>query len=55
MTVPSTTDPMGKPTFDNQVAILDLTGRDAHLTIERTSPEDWATPRLHRTLSQTIA
>jgi hypothetical protein len=46
---------VGEPTFDNQVAILDLTGRGAHLTIERTRPEDWATPRLHRTLSRTIA
>jgi PhoD-like phosphatase len=45
----------GKPTFDNQVAILDLTGRGAHLAIERTRAEDWATPRLHRTLSRTIA
>jgi len=46
---------VGGPTFDNQVAILDLMGRGAHLTIEKTSPEDWATPRLHRTLSRTIA
>jgi hypothetical protein len=45
----------GKPTFDNQVAILDLTGRGAHLAIERTRAEDWATPRLHQTLSRTIA
>ena len=45
----------GKPTFDNQVAILDLTGRRAHLAIERTRAEDWATPQLHQTLSRTIA
>jgi hypothetical protein len=45
----------GEPTFDNQVAILDLTGRGAHLAIEKTRREDWATPRLHRTLSRTIA
>jgi hypothetical protein len=45
----------GEPTFDNQVAILDLTGRGAHLAIERTRAEDWATPRLHQTLSRTIA
>ena len=45
----------GEPTFDNQIAILDLTGRGANLTIEKTRPEDWATPRLHQTLSRTIA
>ncbi|MGZ6693023.1 MAG: alkaline phosphatase D family protein [Solirubrobacteraceae bacterium] len=45
----------GGPTFDNQIASLDLTGRGAHLTIEKTRPEDWATPRLHQTLSRTIA
>jgi len=46
---------VGGPTFDNQIAILDLTGRGAHLTVEKTRPEDWAAPRLHRTLSRTIA
>jgi hypothetical protein len=45
----------GEPTFDNQVASLLLTGRAAHLTIEKTRPEDWAAPRLHQTLSRTIA
>jgi hypothetical protein len=45
----------GKPTFDNQIATVHLTGRGAHLTIEKTRPEDWATPRLHQTLSRTIA
>ncbi len=45
----------GEPTFDNQIATLHLTGRGAHLTIEKTRPEDWATPQLHRTLSRTIA
>jgi hypothetical protein len=45
----------GKPTFDNQIATVNITGRSAHLTIERTRPEDWATPRLHQTLSRTIA
>jgi hypothetical protein len=45
----------GRPTFDNQVATLHLTGRRAHLTIEKTRPEDWATPRLHQTLSRAIA
>jgi hypothetical protein len=46
---------VGEPAFDNQIATLDMTGRGAHLTIERTRPEDWATPRLHQTLSRTIA
>jgi len=46
---------VGGPTFDNQIAILELTGRGAHLTVEKTRPEDWAAPRLHRTLSRTIA
>ena len=45
----------GKPTFENQIATLHLTGRSAQLTIEKTRPEDWATPRLQQTLSQTIA
>jgi hypothetical protein len=45
----------GEPTFDNQVASLLLTGRAAHLTIEKTRPEEWAAPRLHQTLSRTIA
>jgi hypothetical protein len=44
-----------KPTFENQIATLHLTGRGAHLTIEKTRPEDWATPQLHQTLSRTIA
>jgi hypothetical protein len=42
------------PTFDNQVALLTLDGRRAHLTIEKTRPEDWASPKLHPTLSRTI-
>jgi hypothetical protein len=40
-----------KPTFDNQIARLDLVGRDAQLTIEKTLPEDWRAPRLHPILS----
>ena len=45
----------GEPTFDNQIATLHLTGRSAHLTIEKTRPEEWATPRLHQTLTRNIA
>ncbi|MGI9100775.1 MAG: alkaline phosphatase D family protein [Solirubrobacteraceae bacterium] len=39
------------PTFDNQIARLDLRGRDARLQIEKTRPADWPTPRLHPILS----
>jgi hypothetical protein len=45
----------GEPTFDNQIATLPLTGRGAQLRIEKTRPEDWATPRLHQTLARPIA
>jgi hypothetical protein len=40
-----------KPTFDNQIARLELVGREAHLTIEKTLPADWRAPRLHPILS----
>ena len=40
-----------EPTFDNQIARLDLCGRDARLCIEKTLPEDWQAPRLHMSLS----
>ena len=43
-----------EPTFDNQVAELRLDGRDAHLRIEKTEPEDWAAPKLHESLSLAI-
>jgi hypothetical protein len=44
-----------KPTFDNQIARLDLRGREARLEIEKTVPEDWQAPRLHSILSLGIA
>jgi hypothetical protein len=44
-----------KPTFDNQVAHLDLRGREAQLRIEKTVPQDWQAPRLHSVLSLGIA
>ena len=44
-----------EPTFDNQIARLDLRGRDAQLCIEKTLPEDWQAPRLHTSLSLGIA
>jgi hypothetical protein len=40
-----------EPTFDNQIARLDLRGREARLSIEKTLPEDWQAPRLHPILS----
>ena len=40
-----------KPTFDNQIAQLDLHGREAYLRIEKTLPEDWQAPRLHPVLA----
>jgi hypothetical protein len=43
------------PTFDNQIARLDLRGREAELRIERTLAEDWKAPRLHQSVSLTIA
>jgi len=44
-----------QPTFDNQIARLDLRGREASLRIEKTVPEDWQAPRLHESLSLAIA
>jgi hypothetical protein len=43
------------PTFDNQIARLDLHGREAHLRIEKTVPADWRAPRLHPILSLGIS
>jgi len=40
-----------EPTFDNQIARLDVRGRTAQLLIEKTLPEDWQAPRLHPILS----
>ena len=45
----------GKPTFENQIATLQLTGRGALPHDRKDSPEDWATPRLHQTLTRRIA
>jgi hypothetical protein len=45
---------VGQPTFDNQIGVLDLSGRSAHLVIEKTRPEDWAAPRLHRSFARRI-
>jgi hypothetical protein len=39
------------PTFDNQIARLDVRGREAWLSIEKTLPADWRAPRLHESLA----
>ena len=46
---------VAEPTFDNQVGFVELDGRNAKVAIEKTRPEDWAAPRLHLSLSHTIA
>ncbi|MEJ7825532.1 MAG: alkaline phosphatase D family protein [Solirubrobacteraceae bacterium] len=43
------------PTFDNQIARLELDGRHARVLIEKTIPEDRHAPRLHEILSLGIA
>jgi hypothetical protein len=43
------------PWFDNQVATLDLHDREAHLTIERTVPDEWREPRLHACLERRLS
>jgi hypothetical protein len=43
------------PWFDNQIATLRLHGREAHLTIERTVPEEWEDPKLHACLERRLA
>jgi phosphodiesterase/alkaline phosphatase D-like protein len=44
-----------EPTFDNQIARLDLRERTADLLIEKTLPEDWQAPRLHESLALGVA
>ena len=39
------------PTFDNQIARLDVRGRAAWLCIEKTLPEDWRAPQLRESLA----
>jgi len=43
------------PWFDNQLATLELHERRAHLTLERTLPEEWEAPKLHECLSRRLA
>ena len=44
-----------EPTFDNQIARLDLHGREVQLSIEKTVPADWQAPRLHPIVSLGVA
>ncbi len=43
------------PTFDNQIAELQVNGRSATIRIEKTLPEDWEAPRLHDSLALTLS
>jgi hypothetical protein len=45
----------GEPTFDNQVAFLDLGDHGARVAIAKTVPEDWREPRLHESFVWTTA
>ncbi len=38
------------PTFDNQIGTVEIKGREAVVRIEKTKPEDWKNPRLHKSL-----
>ncbi len=49
--VPMTWAFAAEPTFDNQVAELRTDGREVHLRIEKTLPEDWEAPKLHESLA----
>ncbi len=44
-----------KPWFDNHVSTLMLRGREAHLKVEMTTPEDDGEPRLHPILKRRLA
>ncbi len=44
-----------EPTFDNQLATLNLDGRQAWLRIERTIPGDGADPTLQTTLQRRLS
>jgi PhoD-like phosphatase len=43
-----------KPTFDNQFATLELSGRSAKMKIEKTVPGDWRSPKLEVTLERDL-
>jgi hypothetical protein len=43
------------PTFDNQVAFLDLGDAGARVAIAKTVPQDWRDPQLHESFVWTSA
>jgi hypothetical protein len=43
------------PTFDNQFATIELSGRHAKMKIEKTVPGDWRNPRIEVTLERELA
>jgi hypothetical protein len=43
-----------KPTFDNQFATIELTGRQARMKIEKTVPGDWRKPKIDVTLEREL-
>lgn len=44
-----------EPTFDNQLAVLELNGQEARLRIESTAPGEGNQTRLRTTLSRRLA
>jgi hypothetical protein len=42
------------PTFDNQVATLELHERTARMRLERTLPDEWQEPKLHEVMSRSL-
>ncbi len=42
------------PTFDNQIGTVEINGAEAVIRIEKTKPEDWKDPRLHKSLEVTV-
>lgn len=43
-----------RPTFDNQIGLLDYDGRSVRVRIQRTVPDDWREPRLHPSLDRIV-
>jgi hypothetical protein len=43
-----------KPTFDNQFATIELSGRSAKMKIEKTVPGDWRKPKIDVTLEHEL-
>jgi hypothetical protein len=43
------------PTFDNQFATIDLSGRSAQMRIEKTVPGNWRHPKIETTLERKLA